>query len=76
MEDFQYSKGWLQKFKNRHNICNHVAHVEAASVGPIVVSQGRQQLQEEPKTYAPKDVDNLDETGLFYNLLSNSTLVG
>ncbi|MEW8693664.1 MAG: hypothetical protein AB2535_21740 [Candidatus Thiodiazotropha endolucinida] len=74
VDDFQYSRGWLQKFKKRHNIASHVAHGEADSADPTVVSQGRQQLQEDLAAYDPNNIYNMDETGLFYRLLPNSTL--
>ena len=74
VQDFAYSKGWLQKFKKRHVISKHVAHGEADSADPIAVSQGNLQLQEDLDTYDPQDIYNMDETGLFYRLLPNSTL--
>ena len=74
VQDFGYSKGWLQKFKKRHIISKHVAHGEADSADPVVVTQGRLQLQEDLTTYDPDDIYNMDETGLFYRLLPNSTL--
>ena len=74
VQDFAYSKGWLQKFKKRHVISKHVAHGEADSADPVAVSQGRLQLQEDLATYDPQDIYNMDETGLFYRLLPNSTL--
>lgn len=72
--DFQYSVGWLQKFKKRHKIAHHVTHGEADSADPEVVHQGRLQLQQDLAQYEPKDIYNLDETGLFYRLGPNSTL--
>ena len=74
VQDFGYSKGWLQKFKRRHIISKRVAHGEADSADPIVVSQGRLQLQEDLAAYDPNDIYNMDETGLFYRLLPNATL--
>ena len=74
VQDFAYSKGWLQKFQKRHVISKHVAHGEADSADPVVVSQGRLQLQEDLAACDPQDIYNMDETGLFYRLLPNSTL--
>ena len=74
VQDFQYSKGWLHKFKKCHTISKHIAHGEADSADPVVVSQGRLQLQDDLASYDPNDVYNMDETGLFYQLLPNSTL--
>ena len=75
VQDFQYSKGWLHKFKKRHTISKHIAHGKADSVDSGVVSQGRLQLQDDLASYDPNDVsNNMDETGLFYRLLPDSTL--
>ena len=74
VQDFAYSKGWLQKFKKRHVISKHVAHREADSADPVLVIKGRLQLQEDLATYDSQDIYNMDETGLFYSLLPNSTL--
>ena len=38
------------------------------------MSQGILQLQEDLFAYDPQDIYNMDETGLFYRLLPNSTL--
>ena len=74
VQDFAYSKGWLQMFKKRHVISKHVAHGEADSEDPVAVSQGRLQLQDDLYAYDPQAIYNMDETGLFYRLLPNFTL--
>ena len=73
-KDDKHSKGWLQKFKKRHVISKHIAHGEADSPDPVVMSQGILQLQEDLIAYDLNDIYNMDEIGLFYCLLPNSTL--
>ena len=38
--NFSYSRGWLQKFKNRHGIASKSLQGEASSANPLNVSQG------------------------------------
>jgi len=65
VENFQYSNGWLQRFKNRCGISSQVICGESAGVDVNIISRGREQAVAWIKDYAPKDVYNLDETGLF-----------
>ena len=74
IQDFSYSRGWLQRFKKRHTISFHKSHGEADSANPVIVAEGRLQLKEDLKDYNPNDIYNMDETGLFYRLQPNSTL--
>ena len=72
--DLSYSNGWLQKFKDRHNISKKKFEGESASVDMQQVSSGRTSLHALTSSFAPCDVYNMDETGLFYRLTPNSTL--
>ena len=72
--DLSYSNGWLQKFKDRHNISKKKFEGESASADMQQVSSGRASLRELTSSFAPCDVYNMDETGLFYCLTPNSTL--
>ena len=40
--DFSYSNGWLQRFKQRHNISQHVLCGESAGVDPKLISDGKE----------------------------------
>ena len=73
-EGFNYSRGWLQGFKQRHKISLRTIHGEAASVNEAVVSEGREKLREVLAGYQLHDIYNLDETGLFFRLEPNKTL--
>jgi hypothetical protein len=73
-EGFNFSRGWLQGFKQRHKICLRTIHGEAASVDQAVVSVGREKLLEALSGYQLRDIYNMDETGLFFRLEPNKTL--
>ena len=72
--NFTYSNGWLHRFKARHNISQHVLSGEGASVSPQVISDGREKAADVIKSYAPKDVFNMDETGLFFRMMPDRSL--
>jgi hypothetical protein len=73
-EDFTASSGWLSRFKSRHDISLKVLHGEAASDNPASVSSGRSELQSVTAAYAPEDIYNMDETGMFYRMPPSKTL--
>ena len=39
-ENFQYSNGWVQRFKQRHGLKSYKAHGEAGSVDLSLVNTG------------------------------------
>ncbi|XP_041362869.1 tigger transposable element-derived protein 6-like [Gigantopelta aegis] len=66
--DFAYSRGWLARFKSRHNVTKRVYEGEAESADKTAVVKGREELKEVLKSYEVQDIFNLDETGLFFKL--------
>lgn len=72
--DFRASNGWLTRFKTRHNIGSATLSGERASVDQDDVTSWRQRLPEITKDFAPEDVYNMDETGLFFRALPDKTL--
>jgi len=68
IDDFQYSNGWLQRFKMRCGISSQMICGESAGVDVNVINRGRQEAMAWIKEYSLKDVYNLDETGLFYRM--------
>jgi hypothetical protein len=72
--DFAYSKGWLARFKIRHNIACYKFHGESASADMTRVNAGRESLKAVIEEYSLNDVYNFDETGLFFKLGPSSTL--
>lgn len=72
--DFSYSRGWIQRFKQRRDIKRKFYEGEADSADMNAVRSSRDNLQQILAAYDPEDIFNLDETGLFYRLGPNSTL--
>ena len=64
--DFGYSKGWLCRFKSRHNISRRKYEGESASASQESVVSGRLDLKKFLAQYEPQDIFNIDETGLFF----------
>ncbi|ETN17401.1 hypothetical protein PPTG_05213 [Phytophthora nicotianae INRA-310] len=64
--DLTFSDGWLTAFERRHRLKSRKLPGEAHSADPVAVGLGHQQLQEITDLYEPKDVYNMDETGLCY----------
>lgn len=66
-----FSHGWLDSFKSRIGLSSFVFHGEAASASPEHIQAERLRLQAVIWLYAPWDVYSIDETGLFYKLVTN-----
>ncbi len=64
--DAQVPLSWVQKFKWRHGIKRRKMHGESGSVHQSSLQEKRVELQTLIENYAPEDVYNFDETGLFY----------
>ena len=69
------SNGWLQKFRTRHGIKHRAICGESATVDPTTVDDWKIRLPLIIDKYAPKDVYNADETGLFFKALPDRSLV-
>ena len=74
IENFQYSNGWIIKFKQRHKISMKKIHGEAGASNVNDIDEGRQDLVESLSGYNLDNLYNMDETALFYKLQPNSTL--
>jgi hypothetical protein len=63
------SEGWLTRFKQRHGLKEHKRHGEAGSTDQLSVDEERNRVQLLIKNscYAPKDIFNMDETGLMWS---------
>ena len=72
--DFSYSNGWLHRFKQRHGISSHVLSGESAGVDPNLIADGRQRAMDIASMYHPRDVFNMDETGLFFRMTPDRSL--
>ena len=65
---FQFSNGWLNRFKARYGIKERVRHEESGSVNLEILEQSLPAIREVLDQYEWKDIYNMDETGLFYRL--------
>ena len=72
---FKGSNGWLQKFRTRHGIKHRAICGESATVDPATVDDWKARLPLIIDKYAPEDVYNADETGLFFKALPDGSLV-
>ncbi|KAK9704378.1 DDE superfamily endonuclease [Popillia japonica] len=69
-----FSSGWLYRFQKRHGISAHVISCEKNKVNEQTVDEWKQEFRLIRQHYSDKDVFNIDETGVFYNLLPERTL--
>uniref|UniRef100_U9TFZ1 HTH CENPB-type domain-containing protein n=1 Tax=Rhizophagus irregularis (strain DAOM 181602 / DAOM 197198 / MUCL 43194) TaxID=747089 RepID=U9TFZ1_RHIID len=65
---FTASDGWLSKFKKRYNIKQFIKAGEANSAPLETLEEERVALQEIIEQYDLRNVYNVDETALFWNL--------
>jgi hypothetical protein len=67
-ERLTLSNGWLACFKERNGLQEMKRYGEAASAKPETVEQERRWIQDliQESGYKPRDIYNMDETGLFY----------
>ena len=75
---FEYSNGWLHRFKKRYDLKEYTIIGEAGGISPELVKAARERSKKVILAFAEKygwhNIWNLDETALFYKLLPNSTL--
>ena len=72
---FKASNGWLEKFKNRHGIVFRALCGESASVDSTTVEEWKKRLPTLIDSYSTENVYNADETGLFFKLLPDRSMV-
>ncbi len=73
--NFMASDGWLDNFKKRHGITFKTVQGEAGAVDSQSLLEWQQQvLRPLLGQFSADDVFNLDETGLFWQLLPNKTM--
>lgn len=72
--NFKASTGWLDSFKTRHKIVFNNLCGEARDVDEEIVSDWHEKLQSLISNYAPQDIYNGDETGLFFRALPTKSL--
>lgn len=72
--DFKGSSGWLQRFKNHHEIMCHTLSGEGSAVNLDSCEKWLENFRPLLQEYEERDVYNVDETGVFYKLLPERSL--
>jgi hypothetical protein len=67
-EPFEFSSGWLEAFKSRHGIRFYRRFNESGSVDMAALANTLPAIRDVLNQYAWKDIYNMDETGLFYQM--------
>lgn len=70
----KFSEGWLRSFKARLGLREYLFHGEAASAPVATLEDERLRVTCILSMYAPWDVYNVDETGLFFRMTPNRSL--
>jgi len=71
---FKSSKGWLECFKNRHNLKLRKLHGESYANRAINFDELLDTLREKIRAYKEENVYNADETGIFYKLIPSKSV--
>jgi len=74
LNEFKASNGWLQKFKDRHQISYKNINANPTSLKECVITEWLNNVKEIIKGYKECDIFNCDETGLFYRILPENTM--
>jgi hypothetical protein len=76
-ETFLASKGWFEKFKNRHNLHNIKLKGEAASSDITAARDYPKILKQiiEEGEYVSEQIFNVDETGLYWKRMPEKTYI-
>lgn len=69
----EFSSGWLDRFKQRYHIKQHLRHGEAGSVSETAEEEMKG-LQTIAGEFAEGDIYNIDETGLFWKMMPSRGL--
>lgn len=72
-EIFRASNGWLQNYKKRIELIFRKVCGKSASVVENVCVELKSKLVELIEGFAPDDVHNADQTGLFFKYLPDKT---
>ncbi|BBM97559.1 hypothetical protein Mp_1g06570 [Marchantia polymorpha subsp. ruderalis] len=76
LEDIiKFSNGWLYKFLFRNKLKSFKIHGEAGSVDDDAIEAAMPALRARIAAFNPEDVYNMDETGLFYSMVPDTTIV-
>lgn len=73
-DKFKGSNGWVDNFKKRHNLRQYTMHGEASSAPLEDLDAMREKLRQTLKNFAPENIFNCDETGLFWKMKPSRTI--
>lgn len=73
IQDFKASDGWLSKFLNRFHLSSQAVCGESSKVNEKTSSEWLSYFETIKSKFLPEDIFNIDETGLFFNLLPERT---
>uniref|UniRef100_A0AAV1UP45 HTH CENPB-type domain-containing protein n=1 Tax=Peronospora matthiolae TaxID=2874970 RepID=A0AAV1UP45_9STRA len=73
-ENISFSHGWLHKFQQRHKLRAVRIHGDSGSANMGALEEALPHLKAVVAGYAPRDVYNMDETGLFYSMTPDKTI--
>ena len=74
INEFKASNGWLCRFNQRHNLVCGKMSGERGSVDEKTVINWKEKLPSIWSGYQPRDIFNMDETGIFYRALPDKTM--
>lgn len=74
LKDFQCSDGWLWRFQQRNNLSAQFVCGELNKVPEESANAWLKSFEEIKMQYSPRDIFNIDESGIFFNLFPNRTL--
>jgi len=69
-----FSQGWLEKFKDQHEIKLFRRFGESGALNMEVVGAALPDIHAVVDAYAKKDMFNMDETGLYWRLQADNSL--
>lgn len=72
LNDFKASNGWLQKFKERHQIS--YKSVNIASMDRCIIAEWLYEVKELISGYEQRNIFNCDETGLFFRIVPENAM--
>ncbi len=71
--NFKASNGYISRLFKRFDIKYESKSGESVSVSEILVNEWKTKLNEKYSNFEPRNVWNIDETGLFWRLIQNKT---
>lgn len=69
-----FSNGWLFSFNKRHSFREHRIHRESGDAEMTNIDELIINIKRRIAEYGLQDIYNMDEIGLFYNLVSDTTI--